>query len=220
MKLKLIKKHPVAKDTVMFWFQPDRTVRYVAGQYIELDVPHALADNRKTKRWFTLSSSPSEEFLAITTKIDPVRPSSFKNALNNLSIGEIVPALPPMGDFVLPKDESLPLVFVAGGIGITPYRSILKYLLDTGQKRDIELIYAVRSDDEIAFEDIIRNSKIKFTKHIGHLNADDVVGYIHDLGKVIYVSGPERMVEALQKDLISKGADELMLRVDFFHNYD
>jgi ferredoxin-NADP reductase len=221
MRLKLVKKQPVAKNAVIFWFEPNIPVHYVAGQYIELSIPHPRPDSRKTKRWFTLSSSPTEDLLAITTKLDPLRKSSFKNALNNLEMGSIVPALPPMGDFVLPKDAALPIIFVAGGIGITPYRSILKYLSDSGQKRNIRLIYIVKDQSEVAFEDIITAANIKFTKHFGRLKAEDILNYTGDIkNQAIYISGPERMVEALQKGLISSGISEIQIRTDFFHNYD
>lgn len=221
MKLKLVKKQPVARNTIMFWFEPDAPLHQIAGQYIELYLPHEPTDERKTKRWFTLSSSPTEKLLAITTKLHPTRPSSFKNSLNNLSIGEELTALPPMGDFILPKDKSIPLVFIAGGIGITPYRSILKYLEDTHEKRDIELIYAVNSLEDMAFLDLIERNASKFITHIGELNAKDVLRNIGEIAdKQIYVSGPEKLVETLQKDLLKAGISELQLRVDFFHNYD
>lgn len=223
MKLKLIKKEKVAKNTMMFWFEPDSPVHQIAGQYIELFVPHDPSDDRKAKRWFTLSNSPTEKFLAITTKIHPKRPSSYKNALDSFPMGSEFSALPPMGDFVLPKDETLPLVFIAGGIGITPYRSILKYLQDTDEKRNIKLIYTVSNPDEFAFSDLIESKRVKLIKHVGRLDSVKILEYIGNTdGKQIYISGPEKMVETLQKELLDSGSgiSELQLRVDFFHNYD
>lgn len=221
MKLILAKKESVGKNIMMFWFKPEKPVDYVAGQYIELHLPHENPDDRKTKRWFTLSSSPTEQMLAITTRFHPKRISSFKNRLKNLKVGEIVDILPPMGDFVLPKDNSLPLVFVAGGIGITPYRSILKYLADTGEKRNIKLIYAIRNNDALAFEDVIKQSPAQYIKHLGDLSAGEIINYIGDLsGRIIYISGPEMMVERLQKELLAAGLNDLQIRTDFFHNYD
>lgn len=221
MKLKLIKRQLVAKNIEIFWFKPDMPVHYVAGQYIELNISHDSPDNRKTKRWFTLSSSPTEGLLAITTRLDPERKSSFKKALSDLVVGDSVPALMPMGDFVLPKNKSIPLVFIAGGIGITPYRSILKYLSDSGEKRDITLIYAVKDRAEIAFEDIITESDIKLINHHGSLKAEDVLRYTGKItNQAVYISGPENMVEILQKRLISNGISIAQIRTDFFHNYD
>lgn len=221
MKLKLIKKQPVADNMIMFWFEPEAPVSYIAGQYIELHLPHENPDERKTRRWFTLSSSPTEKLLAITTRFHKDRVSTFKQKLRSLEIGDEVSILLPMGDFVLPKDESLPLVFVAGGIGITPFRSILKYLTDTKESRQIKLIYAVKNRNETAFEELIKESPAQYIPHIGNISADEILGYAGEISdQIIYLSGPERMVENLQKDLIAKGIDGRQLRTDFFHNYD
>ncbi|HEX5797322.1 MAG TPA: FAD-dependent oxidoreductase [Candidatus Saccharimonadales bacterium] len=221
MKLKFVKKQPEAKNIVSFWFKPEKPVHRIAGQYTQLDIPHPDPDQRRTKRWFTVSSSPTENLWSVTTKLDPDRKSTFKTALNRLEAGEIISAQLPMGDFVLPKDASLPIIFVAGGIGITPYRSILKYLSDTNQKRDITLIYAVNEPDEIAFRQLIGQTDINFKEHIGSLSAEKILNHTGDItNHIVYLSGPEKMVEALWKDLLAKGINNLQLRTDFFHNYD
>ncbi len=221
MKFKLIKKQPIAKNIIMFWWQPESEVRNIAGQYTELYIPHDNPDNRKEKRWFTLSNSPTEEFLAITTKFNTNRSSTFKTALKNLQIGDKISGHLPMGDFVLPKDKTIPLLFIAGGIGITPYRSILKFLIDTGEKRDITLIYALADASELAFEDILQKGATKFIKHIGRLTADDIIGYETTIkDRVVYISGPEPMAEAIEKDLKTRGIDGSKIRTDFFPNYD
>ncbi|HET7673044.1 MAG TPA: FAD-dependent oxidoreductase [Candidatus Saccharimonadales bacterium] len=221
MKFTFVKKQPEAKNITTFWFKPEKELSQIAGQYTELIIPHDNPDERKNRRWFTLSSSPTERLASITTKLDPVRKSSFKTALSGLKSGDIISGHMPMGDFVLPKDETLPLVFVAGGIGITPYRSILKYLLDTGQRRNITLIYSISAPDELAFADLIEKSGVEFIRHIGRLKAKDILAYIPvDNRQVVYISGPENMVETLQNDLIGLGVDKFQIRSDFFHNYD
>lgn len=221
MNVRLAKREKVAKDTYMFWFEPEKPIDYVAGQYIELHLPHENPDERKTRRWFTLSSSPTEKLLAITTRFHAERTSSFKTRLKNLEIGETVNMMPPMGDFVLPKDPELPLLFVAGGIGITPYRSMLKYLTDKGESRKIKLIYGVSGKEYAAFEDLIRKSPAEYELHFGRLSGNDIDRFIKpDSDQAVFVSGPEKMVERLQQELLGKGVDSRQLRVDFFHNYD
>jgi ferredoxin-NADP reductase len=221
VKLKLIAKEPAAKDMTTFWFQPETAVSRIAGQYTQLFLTHPRMDGRKDRRWFTISSSPTEKFWSVTTKLDPLRNSSFKTALLTLSPGAEIKAQLPMGDFVLPKDTALPLVFVAGGIGITPYRSILKFVSDTGERRDITLIYAVNDASEIAFSDIIKDSGAKFITHLGKLESTQILNHTKNLkNPIIYLSGPERMVENLQKGLLSRGVKEERIRTDFFHNYD
>src|SRR5438128_2636442 len=128
----------IASSIKSFWFKPTRPVHYTAGQYIELKLPHDKPDNRGERRWFTLSSYPTEPLLSITTKFtDPG--SSFKRALLDMKQGQIINMSDPMGDFVLPKDDTIPLIFVAGGIGVTPVRSMIKWLSDKAEKRDIKL---------------------------------------------------------------------------------
>ncbi|HEX5456672.1 MAG TPA: FAD-dependent oxidoreductase [Candidatus Saccharimonadales bacterium] len=221
MKLKLAKKELVASNIMTFWFEPEIQISRIAGQYTQLYIPHPDMDERKDKRWFTISSSPTEKLWSVTTKLDPVRKSTFKTTLLSLKPDDIINAQLPMGDFVLPKDTSLPLVFVAGGIGITPYRSILQFLSDTKEKRDITLIYAVNETAEIAFSDIIKASGVKFISHAGRLNSTHILDYVKTgKDRIIYLSGPEHMVENLQKGLLSAGIKEELIRTDFFHNYD
>src|SRR4051812_27426879 len=86
-----------------FFFKPESAVQYTAGQYIELTVPHDNPDERGTKHWFTLSSSPTDEFLTITTKFAGDKSSTFKKSLFGLEPGTKLHMSEPMGDFVLPK---------------------------------------------------------------------------------------------------------------------
>src|SRR5690348_14324223 len=138
---------PTAANIRTFWFKPERPVQYTAGQFTELYLPHDNADNRGQRRWFTVSSSPTDAMLSITTKYAGDQSSTFKKTLFSLKDGTPLKLADPMGDFVLPKDKTIPLVFVAGGIGVTPMHSMIKYLNDTHEKRTIHLIYAVTRQD-------------------------------------------------------------------------
>lgn len=214
-----------------FFFKPERTVHYTAGQYIELTHKHPHPDNRGNSRWFTLSSAPTDELLSITTKHADERGSTFKESLWRLQPGDALHMSDPMGDFVLPKLIQTPLIFVAGGIGITPFHSILEWLATTGEERPIKLIYGVRNEDEIIFQDTFDRAKVHATIIVsnpsaswggerGRLNAELVLG----LGQpseeaLVYVSGPEPMVETLEKDLKKSGLAKNQLVLDFFPNY-
>lgn len=216
-----------------FFFKPERPVQYTAGQYTELHLPHPKPDDRGTKRWFTLSSSPNNEFLTITTKYaGDGKSSSFKKALFNLKPGTELQMADPMGDFVLPKLIQTPLVFVAGGIGVTPFHSILEWLYETMEKRPIKLLYAVRSEDEIVFVDTFKRAGIEPTIVVsepsdawggerGHLSAELILGLEKPSeDTLVYVSGPEKMVQALAKDLSKSGLDKQQIVTDEFPNYD
>src|ERR1700693_2134326 len=94
-------RHDEAANITTFYFKPESPVRYTAGQYIELTIKHEHPDDRGQKHWFTLSSSPTENYLSITTKFAAEKGSTFKKALRALPPGTELHMSEPMGDFVL-----------------------------------------------------------------------------------------------------------------------
>lgn len=216
-----------------FFFKPEQPVHYTAGQFTELTLPHPHADDRGIKRWFTLSSAPDEEFLTITTKYaGDDKSSTFKKALFNLQPGAEVDLAAPMGDFVLPKLIQTPLVFVAGGIGLTPFHSMFEWLAATGEQRPIKFLYGVRNEDEIVFQDTFKRAGIEPTMVVsdpspawggqrGRLSAELILGLTKpEKDTLIYASGPEPMVEVLEKDFKKAGIGKDRLVLDFFPNYE
>lgn len=231
MKVTLDHTEDVAKNIRTFWFKPPKPVRYTAGQFIEMTLPHANPDERGIKHWFTLSSSPSEKLISITTKHAVERVSTFKQVLFGLEPGAEITISEPMGDFVLPKDIARPLVFVAGGIGITPMRSMIKWLVDNQEHRTIQLIYAANALEEVAFRDllndygcptdiILSDPPKNWQGLSGHLDSAKILELAPDVdNKLYYLSGPEPMVEALEKDLVLSGVDKRRIVGDFFPGY-
>jgi len=216
-----------------FYFRPERPVQYTAGQYAEWQLKHNSPDKRGIKRWFTISSSPTDEFVTITTKYaGDKESSSFKGALFKLQPGDEIQMSDPMGDFVLPKLIQTPLVFVAGGIGITPFHSILEWLAATHEQRPIKLLYGVRNEDEIVFLTTFEKAGIKPTIVVtepspawggerGQLSAELILGLEKpDDDTLVYVSGPELMVQSLAKNLHSTGLEKRQIVTDEFPNYD
>src|SRR3990167_2923399 len=207
-----------------FWFKPPSPFAYTAGQFIELHLPHKNPDGRGEKHWFTLSSSPSEKLLSISTKYAGEKSSSFKKTLWSLSPGAKVSMSDPMGDFVLPKDKNIPLVFVAGGIGVTPFRSMVKWLLDSGDERQIQFIWAINEPRDEVFADLFISYGIKpklFIKSAGQgLTGQKILDLADDYQNTrIYISGPEPMVEAFMDDLEKLGIPKNDLIGDFFPGY-
>lgn len=231
MRVTLDHVENVAQNIKTFWFKPERPLRHIAGQFIELRIPHQNKDKRGDKRWFTLSSSPTESLLSITTKLSPRDGSTFKQALLNLNSDSTITMSDTMGDFVLPKDQSIGLVFVAGGIGVTPMRSMIKSLYDKGEKRDITLIYGANQAAELAFTDLFDEAEIKFIPLVsepsagwkgetGKLSAERILALAPDYqNKYIYLSGPEPMVETLFKELQKLGVSKKNLLTDYFPGY-
>jgi ferredoxin-NADP reductase len=215
-----------------FFFKPERPADYTAGQFAEWTLKHSNPDNRGIKRWFTISSSPTDEFVTITTKYaGDDKSSSFKKALFKLEPGDKLQMSDAMGDFVLPKLIQTPLIFVAGGIGITPFHSILSYLSGTNEERPIKMLYGVNNEDEIIFQEtfdkagqhvtvVVNEATPEWGGVRGRLNAELILGLEKPSeDTLIYVSGPEPMVEALQKDLIKAGLKKSHFVGDFFPNY-
>lgn len=233
MKAVLDHSHTEADNIRTFFFKPEQPVRYTAGQYTELHLPDKHHDQRGTKRWFTLSSSPNSELLTITTKYaGDDKSSSFKKKLFGLKPGTTVDMAEPMGDFVLPKLIQTPLVFVAGGIGITPFHSMLEWLHETMEERPIKMLYGVRSEDEIIFQETFDRANIEPTLVVsepsdawggerGQLTAELILGLEKPSDDtLVYLSGPEPMVQALAKDLHKQGLPKNQIVSDEFPNYD
>jgi ferredoxin-NADP reductase len=221
-----------ADDIMTFYFKPERKLDYTAGQFIELTLPHHKPDNRGEKRWFTLSSAPSEPLLSITTKFAPHHGSSFKKALHHLKPGSVVHMSDAMGDFVLPKLLQTPLIFVAGGIGITPFHSILTWVASSKEQRQITLLYGVNQEDEIIFTEtfdkanqhatiVVKDPSEAWGGEHGELSAELILGLEKPTDNtLIYLSGPEPMIEALTHSLHKAGVATSQLVTDFFPGYE
>jgi ferredoxin-NADP reductase len=214
-----------------FFFKPERPVQYTAGQFVELTLKHAHPDDRGDRRWFTLSSSPTHELIGFTTKFADKQSSTFKKALRKLKAGSEVTISDPMGDFVLPKLIQTPLIFVAGGIGITPFHSMLQYLADTKEVRPIKMLLGVHTESEIIFQQTFDAADQHVTVVVGeptaawggvrgHITAEMVIGLEQPSDDtLIYVSGPEPMVESIHAELIKAGIRKHQLVGDYFPNY-
>lgn len=222
--------HDEASNITTFWFKPASPINYTAGQYIELTLKHDHPDDRGVKHWFTLSSAPENDLVSITTKFsDPS--STFKQALKRLEVGQTLEMSEAMGDFVLPKFVTQPLVFVAGGIGLTPFHSMLEWLNKHREQRHINFIYAVKNEDQIIFQDTWQRDDIHSTVIVsepsdswggerGQLSAELILGLTKPSDDtLVYISGPEPLIEKLEKDLLKSGIKQNQLVTDFFPGY-
>jgi ferredoxin-NADP reductase len=210
-----------------FWFYPETSLRYLAGQFVELSLTYK---GQLLRRWFTLSSSPTEQRLGITTKFCDYH-SPYKQALLDLKPGAKLTISDPMGDFVLPKDPAIPLVFVAGGIGITPVRSIVTWLRDTTSLRNITLLYGVNHLGDLAFSDLfdsyspmdthylVKDASANWAGSTGILNVSTIKALKAPSEAYYYISGPEPMVGALTRELHETGIPAAQIISDYFSGY-
>lgn len=231
MNITLERREQLTPNIRTFYFQPERRIQYIPGQYAEFYIPHQ-SDTRGMHRWFTLSSCPDEPLLTVTTKFASNNGSSFKDAFLALEPGAMLSMTDPMGDFVLPKDPTIPLVFVVGGIGITPVRSMIQSLALKHETRPIQLLYAAGHAEDLVFTDlfaaqpidfipILTNASSDWRGHTGHLNAEKVIELIGDSSdKLFYFSGPEPMVEMLVHELKNEhNVQSHQIVLDYFPGY-
>lgn len=224
--LNLKNKLKLSKDIYSFIFEKQNNLNFSPGQYMEWTLPHKKADSRGNRRFFTLSSSPTEKEIAITVKFS--NPSStFKKELLNFDSKKRIIASSVSGDFVLPQNLQLPLVFIAGGVGITPFRSMIKYIVDKNLNVDIVLIYLNKNQKEILFLDLFKKAKENGVKTIhfltskkGHLNKEEIKKLVPDFKKrIFYISGPQLMVRNFEKMLRAIGISKSKIKTDFFPGY-
>jgi ferredoxin-NADP reductase len=227
MILDLFDKIERTPDCFSFCFKSKEKFTWKAGQYMQFTLKHDNPDDRGVNRFFTISSAPEEEMIMITTRYAGERSSTFKKALFNMGIGGSILSSLPMGEFII-DDLNKSYVMVAGGIGVTPFRSIL---IDLEYRRKLEglsvsLLYCNRND-MIVFKDefdiIAANSgtfKIRYVIKPEVCDLDLIKITIPDYGeKTYYISGPPGMVKAIEDSLLEDGIPQKQLQLDYFPGY-
>ncbi len=222
MALTLIDSAHEAADIWTFRFRNDEPLVWEAGQFVVVEVPHDSPDDEGTTRFFTNSAAPFEGVLQITTRITG---STFKQALARLEPGDRIELKEyPEGDFTW-ENTDVPVVFVAGGIGVTPFHSILKQRVHDGDPLDVTLVYASGSTD-VAFADELEawqeaDPALSIHRVVGEpLTVDLLTGLVPGLlDSLVYLSGPEPMVEELGESLRQAGLPGPQLKEDFFPGY-
>jgi ferredoxin-NADP reductase len=215
-----------------FVFRPDRALRFAAGQYLEWTLPLADSDSRGNRRYFTIASGPADDTLRLGVKFAPDG-SAFKRGLAQLQPGDQIVASQLAGSFTLPHNPRRKLAFIAGGIGITPFRSMLEHLLERGEVRPISLLYGSNSIDEFAYADILKRAREELgiqtwyavrdpagataEMTVGLVDAQMIQRRIPDYReRIFYVSGPQAMVSATRATLRELGVPSRRIRTDFF----
>ncbi len=214
--LKLVSRRKLSGDQVEYNFAAHEPLKFEAGQYAELHLPHLKPDERGYRRMFTIASRPgTKEVRIITRHLQPS--STFKKTLMKLPVGRQLRVTGIWGDFVLPADMNQKLLFVAGGVGITPFLSHLAWLEHEDQARDVVLIYAVKNKSEAIDLDHYK-TRAKIIVHEGTLTNEDIKRYARDIARrTTFVSGPPKMVDAVTKQAKQLGAPSV--HRDFFAGY-
>lgn len=225
MKLYLTERKIETPDVESFFFKFEKPLRWKAGQFFHYILHHEPTDDRGSDRWFTIASAPSEDIIQLTTRFSEEKSSSFKKTLHELLVDDSIEISDLDGDFIVENVDAT-YIFIAGGIGITPFRAILKDLQHHNQQPTITLLYA-NKDEHIAFKEEIDT----YTTHNPHftvhyitspekIDIEKIVTLTGDLHKpLFYISGPESMVESIGIQLKEHGVPESHLKQDWFPGY-
>jgi len=236
LTLSIFEKKQLSLDTVLFILKPVNGLKFKPGQYMEWMVPHKNTDSRGNRRYFSLASSPTEISPMLLVKFYTPS-SSYKKALLAQKDNQPIIATMLAGDFTLPKNKNEKLVFIAGGVGIAPFRSMIKYLLDVNEMRDIVLIFINKEKEDIIFQDLFMQAQKIGLKTfyfltnketipsywkggVGHLEMHTISQMIPDyLQRTFYASGPQLMVQSIEKTLKTAGVSKKRIKTDFFPGY-
>lgn len=227
MFLTLIKKEKILGNIRTFIFKPDKDFAFVPGQFMRYFLPHKNTDKKGDNRYFTISSAPFEKYIQITTRFDNLPVSSFKQALWDLPIGGRIEASGPEGEFIV-KPKMRKLVLLAGGIGITPFRSMVAELNHTGEisSKSISLVYA-NKDKNIVFGDELdqisaknlESFRIEYIFDPRRIDTKVLKNYMTD-DTYYLVSGPKPFVDAMKDLIFDLKIDLKYFRGDFFPGYE
>ncbi|MGH9972339.1 MAG: Rieske 2Fe-2S domain-containing protein [Nitrososphaeraceae archaeon] len=225
LELKLLEKIPKNRTDVMsFKFSKSddhNHLKYRAGQFAIIDLG-TMEDPKGPVRSFTMASSPTEDVILITTRI---RDTPFKKKLASLEIGSPAKITSPLGKFVLPDDDSKSVVFLSGGIGVTPFRSMIRYATDKQVPSKVTMFDSNRNVENTLFKEefdncLKRNNNLKIVYTIteeeqsknaeewkgerGFINEAMLTKYLtrNELdNSIFYICGPPGMLNAMQKML-------------------
>jgi ferredoxin-NADP reductase len=227
-------KREVARGTLFYVFDAGERFDFRPGQYFWVEVVNPpYTDDRGSRRHISVVLSPTEGGdLGLATR---VRDTAFKRSLAELEVGDEVEVEPPKGDFRLPEDTSRDYVFVAGGIGITVFRSMLRYIADEQLPYRVTLIYSNRDRESTAFLDELQELEERipgfrlvatmtgdpeWEGESGRVDADFLRAHLDDLGAPTYLlAGPPPMVEGVVDELKQAGVPEEQILPDRFSGY-
>lgn len=217
--LKLVSSHDEIGNIRTFVFETGG-LTWLAGQYQQYVLKQVGGTDEENTHFFTIASSPSEGEVHISTRVSD---SKFKQTLNALQPGDEIAVHDLEGDFTWEDAADTSVVLVAGGIGVTPFRSMLLEREALRKPLSATLLYFTR-DENIAFR--VEFDKLAAAHSELHINyavgkpitADTILELAPQAStQTVYLSGPESMVDAVGDDLTKRG---ISLKQDWFPGYD
>ncbi len=224
----------VAKGTLLVTFAVEDYPDYRPGSYFWVELPErGHQDEKGLRRHISLVTAPTEKgIVGLATRL---RDTAFKRTLAELEIGDAVEVEEPKGSFLLPEDTSAKYVFVAGGIGITVFRSMLRYIRDEQLPYEVTLVYSNRDRESAAFLDELSELEralpgfklvLTMTDEPGwegesrRIDAAVLQDHLGELERYNFlVAGPPAMTEAVVAELHGAGVSEESVLADSFSGY-
>jgi ferredoxin-NADP reductase len=229
-KVRLKSRQEIAEETMAFRFEKPPGFLFKAGQFVTFTLIHlAETDAQSNRRIFSLASAPYELDLMIATRL---RDSAFKRVLRSIKVGTELAMSSPSGSLTLHADQEIPAVFLTGGIGITPVRSLILQATRDKLPHRLTLFDENRKTEDMAFLSELKKAEIenpnftivesasKVAGESGHITAVMLKNCIVDLSlPIFYLSGPAATVEALRKTLKESDVDDQKIRTEIFSGY-
>src|ERR687897_1816203 len=231
MRATVAEKREVAKGTLFVLFAVENYPDYRPGAYFWVELPdRGHTDEKGLRRHISLATSPTEPgVVGLATRL---RDTAFKRTLTELEVGDEVQVEEPKGSFLLPENTEPKYVFVAGGIGITVFRSMLRYIADEQLPYRVTLVYSNRDRESAAFLDELEELERHVdglsliltmtdepgwegeTRHLDATVLGELLGGLED--KTFFVAGPPPMAEAVAESLTKAGLPEERVLADKF----
>lgn len=234
-KIKLKHRSEVATGTMAFHFEKPDGFTFEPGQCGDFTLPNPPQNDAEgNKRSFSIAAAPYEDHLVIATRM---RDTAFKRSMKLIDLGTELELEAPWGELTLHDDARIPAVFLTGGIGITPVRSIVLQATHDRSAHPIFAFYSNRTPNDAAFLDELtaaQESNPNFTLiatmteaentpwkgETGYINEAMLKKHLPDLKRPIYyLTGPPEMVAAMQKLLKNAGVEETSIRAEEFSGY-
>ena len=237
-KVSLQANKAVCSGTTAFYFEKPKDFEFEAGQFVNFTLlSTGDTDPEGNTRALSIASAPHEGNLMVATRL---RATAFKRTLNSLPLGSELLLQGPYGSMTLPRKTTRPAVLLAGGIGITPFRSLIWNATQLESSRRILLFYSVRAPEEAAFLEELRemeryNGRYKLICTVtqpekvsnqwqgetGRISIEMLSKWIPDLSvPIYYIAGPPGMVAGVRQMLIGSGVAEEGIRVEEFYGYE
>lgn len=237
-KLKLRALKGLCRGTAAFYFEKPAAFEFEAGQFANFTLLDAASpDPQGNTRTFSIASAPHENHLMVAMRM---RPTGFKTALASLPLNSEILLQGPFGSLTLPRNGTRPVALLAGGIGVTPFRSLVWKAAEALSPRRVLLFYSVRVPEEAPFLDELREmerfngryklvcsitrpekTKTQWHGETGRVSIELLSKWIPDLKVPLYfVAGPAGMVTSVRRMLVDAGISEEDIRAEEFYGYD